>query len=294
MKVWKAIILALWEVKKMHKLLSAGFARLKKDYVFWICMVTMLVMTIYHVMSKSEEAIILIEKGTMHYLDNYYFDMGPFIGVFCAIFICLFIGTEYSDGVIRNKLIVGHTRTQVYISNFIISIVACECFVMMWVIGGLVAIPKLGFWQIGYDGFALYVLLSLLYTAALTGIFVLVSMLSFNKAVNAVLEILLALILILIGSAIFMQLREPAETTARMVGNVIVDSGGVPMPNSDYVGGTLRGIFQFLADSLPTSQALLMRVGEISRPVLSATASIVITVVTLIFGSIAFNKKDLK
>ena len=278
----------------MYKLLSAGFARLKKNYIFWIGMVTMLVMTICHMMSKSKEAIVWIEQGIMHYLDNYYFDMGPFIGVFCAIFVCLFIGTEYSDGVMRNKLSVGHTRTRVYLSNFIVSLTACECFVVMWVIGGLVGIPKLGFLQIGYSGFVLYVLLSLLYTAALTGIFVMFSMLSCNKAVNAVFEILLALLLIMIGSTLYMQLGETAETTARMVGNVMVDAGGVPMPNPAYVGGDLRGILQFLADSLPTSQALLMRSTELNRPILSATASITITMVTLIVGCAVFRKKDLK
>lgn len=278
----------------MYKLLSAGFARLKKNYIFWTGMVTMLVVTICHMMSKSEEAIVWIEQGTMHYLDNYYFDMGPFIGVFCAIFVCLFIGTEYSDGVMRNKLSVGHTRTRVYLSNFIVSLAACECFVVMWIIGGLVGIPKLGFLQIGYDGFMLYVLLSLLYTAALTGIFVMFSMLSCNKAVNAVLEILLALLLIIVGSTLYMQLGETAETTAKMVGNVMVDAGGVPMPNPAYVGGVLREIFQLLADILPTSQALLMRSTELSRPILSAIASITITMVTLIGGCVAFHKKDLK
>ena len=39
------------------------------------------------------------------------------IGLFMAMFTSLFIGTEYDYGTIRNKIIVGHSRTSIYFSN---------------------------------------------------------------------------------------------------------------------------------------------------------------------------------
>ena len=37
-----------------------------------------------------------------------------------AVFIGVFVGTEYSDGTLRNKLIIGHSRSSIYISNLIV------------------------------------------------------------------------------------------------------------------------------------------------------------------------------
>ena len=45
---------------------------------------------------------------------------------FCLILaagISLIVGAEYSDGTIRNKLIIGKTKAQIYFANLIASIV---------------------------------------------------------------------------------------------------------------------------------------------------------------------------
>lgn len=275
----------------MNNLVSAGLQRLKKSYVFFAGLLSMIAITIYHMLTKSNEAIRFVEQ---YYLDNFYFDIGPFMGVFCAVFISLFIGTEYSDGVIRNKIIVGHSRTKVYLSHFIICLIACESFVLMWIIGGLVGIPQLGWINMGYEQFIVYILLSLLYTGALTSIFLLFSMLSSNKTINVVIEMLFAALLILVASTLYMHLQEPAQTTVKVIENVSVDLGGMPFANPAYIDGTLRSFFQLLVDALPTGQALLMRGSAISRPILSAISSILIIISTLFIGCFAFNKKDLK
>ena len=41
-----------------------------------------------------------------------------------AVFVSLFFGTEYSDGTLRNKLIGGYTRGQIYVSQFIVNAAA--------------------------------------------------------------------------------------------------------------------------------------------------------------------------
>ncbi len=43
------------------------------------------------------------------------------IGVVIAIFTSLFLGVEYSEGAIRNKISMGHKRTAIYLSNLILT-----------------------------------------------------------------------------------------------------------------------------------------------------------------------------
>ena len=40
-------------------------------------------------------------------------------GIVMAAFCSMFIGTEFSDGTMRNKLIVGHRRREIYFTNFL-------------------------------------------------------------------------------------------------------------------------------------------------------------------------------
>lgn len=96
----------------MRKLMSANLSRLWKDKIFWIGMLTILACSIVNMRSGCRQAT--LDMSEFNYtLDHFYFAGMPFIGIFIAAFIGLLLGTEYSDGTMRNKLIVGHTRTNV-------------------------------------------------------------------------------------------------------------------------------------------------------------------------------------
>ena len=103
----------------MYKLLNAGFTRLMKNKMFWTIIIINLgiagfvLINRYQSLRYFDETLKLEELLTTNLL---------FIGIFLAIFISIFVGIEYSDGVIRNKIIAGHSRTSIYISNLMISI----------------------------------------------------------------------------------------------------------------------------------------------------------------------------
>ena len=50
-------------------------------------------------------------------------------------FVSLFVGTEYSDGTIRNKMIIGHTRAGIYLSDLIVCSTAGLGFCISYIIG---------------------------------------------------------------------------------------------------------------------------------------------------------------
>ncbi|MDD6488349.1 MAG: ABC transporter permease subunit [Clostridia bacterium] len=60
------------------------------------------------------------------------------VGILTAICICVFITSEYSMGTFKNSVSRGFSRTQIYISKFIVSVVSSLIIVSLFVIGGII------------------------------------------------------------------------------------------------------------------------------------------------------------
>ena len=102
----------------MNKLLHTNFIRMRKSIAFCLSIAfilgwnAVLLFSNYEVMTKYEENIPL---------DSMLFSFLIIIGVVLSIVISFLIGTDYSDGTIRNKIVIGHKRRNIYMSTFIIS-----------------------------------------------------------------------------------------------------------------------------------------------------------------------------
>ncbi len=277
----------------MRNLLSTGFSRLWRDKVFWICALGMLALSTIAMLSGAQQAVAMINEGFVRTLDDYYFSMVPYIGLVCAVFTGLFIGTEYSEGTLRNKIIAGRTRTAVYLSNFILCLAAGACFNLAWLLGGLVGIPIIGLWGIGIPGLLIYALVAFFITAALVGIFALLCMLSSNKAISVVIAVLLALGLLIFAAIAYGVLNEP-EFYSGLVVTVDGLQMAEPSPNPAYVSGILRSFYQFLMDCLPIGQGILMANLELGSPLLSILYSVGIVLITTLAGLTVFQQKDIR
>lgn len=276
----------------MRKLMAANLSRLRKDRIFWICMLIMAVYSVVSMLNGCRQATRdMSEFG--YALEQYYFSGMPLIGIFIAVFTGLFLGTEYSDGTMRNKLIVGHTRINVYLANLATVCIASLLMLAVWFIGGLVGIPALGAWQMGASQLLAYITISVLMVAALCAIFTLVCMLSTNKAVTAVLCILLCLVILLAGSMFYNALCEP-----EMYSGIMITANGTemgePSPNPNYVSGTKRAVYEFMIDFIPTGQGIQMADIAVAHPVRMMLSSIFIAIMMTLCGVFIFRRKDLK
>ncbi len=137
----------------MTKLLSANFSRLLRDKIFWIVSAVMLILAAFVAINNGITAdSYYTNTNTVKSLNSCYFNILPMIGFFYSIFISFYIGTDYNDGTIRNKLIIGHNRTNIYLSNYITCIATDrQCFQCSF-------FRLLGGWnKVLYDyGFSLY------------------------------------------------------------------------------------------------------------------------------------------
>lgn len=280
----------------MSRLLSADFARLKKNKFFWICTAGIFLLGIF---MAAMHYIAMQEYGeNAPQLTNILFVYALVIVFLIPAFDSLFTGTEYSDGTIRNKLIIGHTRTCIYLSNLVVCSVVGMVFCISYIVGALaVGIPLYSIDTSIFKGIVILVLCSLVMSAAFTALCTLTAMLCQNKALTAVVNILAACFLLVASIYVMNKLTAP-ETLPMVVTN---DSGIVTEvkeePNPAYIEeGTERDIYQFINDFLPTGQAVsISQGGGIAQsPGLLAAYSACIIILSTGIGMFAFKKKDIK
>ncbi|MCF2569208.1 ABC transporter permease subunit [Mediterraneibacter glycyrrhizinilyticus] len=280
----------------MSRLLSADFAKLKKNKFFWICMPGMFLFGIF---TAVMHYITMQQYGENEAdITNILFIYALTVVFLIPAFVSLFVGTEYSDGTIRNKMIIGHTRAGIYLSDLIVCSVAGIGFCVSYIIGALLAALPLYTIDAGIlEGVTKLVLCSFIMSVAFTALCILTAMLCQNKALTAVINILAACFLLVISLYVLNKLSEPEVYPGY---SVMTDSGEVEVmenePNPDYLRGTEREVYQFLNDFLPTGQAInITQRGAFSQsPGLLAAYSASIIIVSTGIGVFAFKKRDVK
>lgn len=277
----------------MSKLLSSNFMRLRKSKEFWLCAAATFLISIVMIYMSADGAQAAAERGIVKTLDDCYFQLAPFIGVITAVFISLFLGTEYSDGTMRNKLVVGHTRTNIYLANFLSCFLGGVIITALWFIGGLPGLHLIGKFEMGSSGALAYFFVAVGITAVFTALFVLVSTLSRNKAITVVLVLVLWVALALAGSGVSDRLDVPQFSG----GMAYVDGEFVmtqETPNPLYLSGSVRVAAEMLYKILPTGQAIAMTDAEITTPMEHFAVSLTVAAVITVVGILVFRKKDLK
>lgn len=276
----------------MNRLLSAGFAHMKKDKVFWICAGFLFALGGVTAFMNYQDQL---KYGVQVPLDGIFFYFTVFNGILSAVFCSLFIGTEYSDGTIRNKLVVGHSRNAIYLSNFILSAASGLLMNLAFIIAVSAAgIPLLGFFQTDICIVMLFLLGSIMMSLAFSSIFTTLSMLNQNKAVVAVICIVGVVVLFIAAMYIQNRLRAPEFYEGYTFIDLQGNSSSEPVANPRYLRGTARAVYQFFLDFLPTGQAIQFVDMSGRHLWLMPLYSMLITVVTTVGGLFFFRKKDLK
>ncbi|MGN1102970.1 MAG: ABC transporter permease, partial [Huintestinicola sp.] len=176
----------------MSKLLSANLSRLFKSKVFYITAFAMIALTMFTIiMDCSSNA--RLERGKS--FEDIFFGMPPYFGLFISTFSAMFIGTEYSDLTLRNKIVIGHSRGKVFFANLLTCVVASVILFIIWVLSGCVGIPYFGFENIDMSAYLPKLLVTFFTVIALTAIFGSIAQLITSKATGAVAGIFIALAL---------------------------------------------------------------------------------------------------
>lgn len=274
----------------MIKLLNAGFTRLRKNKLFWIltifsiCLALFMIYTQYSDMNKYGRTI-EVEQCMLNY--------STMVGVVIAIFASLFLGVEYSDGAMRNKISIGHKRSNIYLSNLIIVIVtSLFSYILFLGIISIIGIPLFGNITIGFS--TIIKLLECVFFAiiAYASIFTFISMLISNKTISSIVNIMLAFGMI-IYSLTFLNFLSMPE----YVPEYVMENGQMitkEVKNPYYLTGLKRDIIQLSVDINPAGQMGQVVGGMASNLKVLPLYSLGIIVVFTGAGLVLFKKKELK
>ena len=121
----------------MLKLLHAGFSRLHKSRLLLLCMTAAFAVSSLFLLQigGSEESVWALDEALLQIL--------PFLPVLYAAFIGLFLGVEYQDGTMRNKIVAGHTRSAVYLSQLLTAMLGCLGILLAWALSAAVGAVRL-------------------------------------------------------------------------------------------------------------------------------------------------------
>lgn len=237
----------------MIKLLSANLYRLRKSRVFWVELGFTLVFSL--LICKWNYSPAIQSSQNPVYLDDVFFIYYELLGFVLAAGISLLVGTEYSDGTLRNKLIVGHSRGSVFLSHLLASVSTSVLLLLIHgAVSGAVGFYLFGGFQLSVSQVAYTMACIFLSTAVYTAIFLCITINGSNKAVSAVLCLLLALVLLYLSSWLGAALVEPEVIHSQVIISLDGISYGPEIPNPAYLSGLRRSVCEFFYDLLPSGQ----------------------------------------
>lgn len=304
----------------MRNLLSANFSRLWHSVWFWLCGLGMLGYTLWEISQLykfRDNALNVWGLEQADFATPRVGDCSLLLLIAMAVLCPLFLNSDYHDGTIRNKLVVGRTRVQVYLANYLTMLAAALLYTLLYEAVTLLviacAIPE-NLWNARAIAMKLAGLLPFILSVA--ALFTLLGQLVRSRGVT-VLSVLLVVLLLWLPRQQFQRLCEPEEVT--LLGGakafVEVDEKGEPhqfywrdgqriteedletVPNPRYLAAPLRTVYTFLLNFLPGGQAFQLsesiEVEGGSGPLMAVYGLLLSTLATGL-GLLAFRRKDLK
>lgn len=276
----------------MRNLLSAGLVRLARCKALWFSCAVTAGYEIFSLLSRYERG----RAGFDYSLDGSFFLFAGLTGVVSALVCAFLIGPEHGDGTMRNKLVTGHSRRDIYLSNLILSTLASLMTCLAAILPGLaLGLPLLGGFEMGTARAALMILGVCTLSMAYAALFTLLTMLIFERAASLTAAVLLALALLTAGAYLNGLLTAPPTIQGYDLSVNGQLAAAKPQPNPSYVPeGPVRTVLQFLYDFLPGGQTGQYVTTEASRPgVLIAYDGAIFAAATAA-GLMLFRRKDLK
>lgn len=275
----------------MRKLLAASFSRLWKEKIFWFVFLIMSIGSVccnrigYNEATKAQICV-----------ENMIFCMLPMSSFVFALFISMRLGTEFEEHTIRNKLIVGYSRTQVYSAEYI------TCMVASVILMGIVLLVSTAFglflsleFQSSWHELVPLIFCCVLIASVFSAMFTAISMNVGSKAASLIASIVFLFAILILASFFVNALEEGPVVYSDVV--ITAENGvqfGDLIENPAYIDGMQRTVYELIADILPTGQVIQMNNLEFERAARWPVFSLIMLIIATVAGYIPFRKRDIR
>lgn len=277
----------------MIRLLDAGFMRLMKGRVFWLFSLFSVGLAGFMIFMSYRS---MVQYGGVIDVAQLLLNYSTMIGIVIAIFTSLFLGSEYSEGAIRNKISIGHKRTNIYLCNLILTItVSFVAYLLFILVILFVGIPLFGAMTAPIP----VVLKALggifMAIVAYCGVFTFIAMMMPNKAVMAITSLVVS-VLMMMGALTGLNILQTPEfiQTTTIVNQETGEYKMEQSPNPKYPSESEREMIQLFLDINPAGQ--MYQIAGRGVPNLTQLPLYAAGVLVIFTGAglVLFRKKDLK
>lgn len=260
----------------MRKLLAADFYMLRRSTAFWLALFFMAASTTVLVIATYN---MLTEYGydpSQYTIEATMFCMLPSVGIVNAIWLHLFIGSDYDQGTIRNKFICGHTRRAIFFSHWLIaSSGALVTLLASLSLGVCLSWYFFRSFMLNATDLALAVTSCVLLTICYAAINVALAMNISRKSSSVVCGIIVMLVLSIFASYLEV-----------MLSSTLV-SGWTPVTLKDH-------LILFIYDLLPSGQCSQINAMMFDHLARWPLYSLILIVLVTAAGYLLFRQKDIK
>lgn len=279
----------------MMSLLRSNAKRMIKDKRYWIVCagylvyLVMLLSTMFISQSKGQDM-------TTDVLFISALGMGgmPLLPILIAVFSCVFIGKDYLYGTIRNKLIIGKSRTSVYLSNFItVGISAMAMYLGFLLINCIIGLPAFGLCKLPINDLMWALVDGLFIVWVYSAIFTFVTMVSKNMTTSIILSLLGVFAMYGFSAYLIRVMHTPDMIPVYEIINGVEVEQMVANPHAVSQG--VKDFCQVMIDILPSGQiSTITNFREVFNEWQILLASVVEIVLINLGGILIFRKLDLK
>lgn len=225
----------------MNKLLKAALYRLKLQKLFWILLAASFISgVVFGIISVSEND-----------LDGLF--VAPLF-LIMSIFVSLSIGQEYNDATIRNKVIVGHTKGIIFVSELIINAFVCLVMTLAFILPAFICCYSTLLSNTTLEKMLMALICLLLASVVYATIFTLISCLISQKAIGAILCILIVFTMAFGANRLEFAIFQVENITVEQTNELGEIIGEEVIPNPDYVDGMTRKIYMAVDSLIPNGQ----------------------------------------
>jgi len=183
----------------MINLLSAGFSRLFRNLTFRIGVVIMAIMPVMAVLLNYAD-----KNNPREPLDGVYNSGLSVIWIIIGAFVPVFIGQDYDEKTMNNRIMAGHSRASIYLSDFIVTLTGAAIMQASAVIAGsAAAIPLFGMYRETVLSFAVNQLFVLCIMAFYTALALMITTVIPSKTYAQGVAMVTVLALFIAGNAVY-------------------------------------------------------------------------------------------